>query len=143
MFAQGEKTNTNQKKVWTRLDLKTGYKEWRFHLTNLVLWLNLFDTRVYQFRPFVILSTHQGRENTLSKSFIEPFPLINTRQPVVASTRFSELPLGPRSLPTKLNWKYFIKWIPNCESRRMTPREFYVKKPCTVLDVIFLLSDIW
>ena len=40
---------------------------------------------------------------TLSGSFIEPFPLIYTRQPVEASTLFRELPLGPRSLPTKLN----------------------------------------
>ena len=40
---------------------------------------------------------------TLSGSFIDPFPLIYTRQPVVASTRFRELPLGPSSRPTKLN----------------------------------------
>lgn len=43
---------------------------------------------------------------TLSISLIEHFPLIYTRQPVEASTRFSELPLGPRSRPTKLNYKY-------------------------------------
>lgn len=42
---------------------------------------------------------------TLSGSLIEPFPLMYTRQPVVTSTRLSELPLGPRSRPTKLNWK--------------------------------------
>lgn len=29
-----------------------------------------------------------------------------TRQPVEASTRFSELPLGPRRRPTKLNWHH-------------------------------------
>lgn len=40
---------------------------------------------------------------TLSGSLIEPFPLIYTRQPVEASTLFNELPLGPRSRPTKLN----------------------------------------
>lgn len=35
---------------------------------------------------------------------MEPFPLINTRHPVEASTRFNELPRGPNSLPTKLNY---------------------------------------
>lgn len=40
---------------------------------------------------------------TLSGSFIDPFPLMYTRQPVEASTRFKELPLGPKSRPTKLN----------------------------------------
>lgn len=34
---------------------------------------------------------------------MEPFPLMKTRQPVDASTRFRELPLGPRIRPTKLN----------------------------------------
>jgi hypothetical protein len=34
---------------------------------------------------------------------MEPFPLMKTRQPVDASTRFRELPLGPRMRPTKLN----------------------------------------
>lgn len=38
-------------------------------------------------------------------SFIEPFPLIYTRQPVVTSTRFSEFPRGPKSRPTKLNYQ--------------------------------------
>jgi len=36
-------------------------------------------------------------------SLIEPRPRIKTRQPVVASTRFSEFPRGPKILPTKLN----------------------------------------
>jgi hypothetical protein len=44
---------------------------------------------------------------TFSVSFMEPFPLIKTRQPVDASTRFRELPLGPRMRPTKLNWRNF------------------------------------
>ena len=48
-------------------------------------------------------------ELTFSGSLIEPFPLMNTRQPVVASTRFNELPLGPRSRPTKLNWWKALK----------------------------------
>lgn len=35
---------------------------------------------------------------------MEPFPLMKTRHPVDASTRFRELPLGPKMRPTKLNW---------------------------------------
>ena len=35
---------------------------------------------------------------------MDPFPLMYTRQPVQASTRFREFPLGPKSRPTKLNW---------------------------------------
>jgi hypothetical protein len=35
---------------------------------------------------------------------MEPFPLMKTRQPVDASTCFRELPLGPKTRPTKLNW---------------------------------------
>jgi hypothetical protein len=42
---------------------------------------------------------------TLSVSLMEPFPLMKTRQPLDASTRFRELPLGPRIRPTKLNWR--------------------------------------
>lgn len=57
---------------------------------------------------------------TLSRSLIEPFPLIYTRQPVVASTRFNELPLGPSSRPTKLNWKYKIAFsLGNSKINRM------------------------
>jgi hypothetical protein len=44
---------------------------------------------------------------TFSVSLMEPFPLIKTRQPVDASTRFRELPLGPRMRPTKLNYRKF------------------------------------
>lgn len=56
---------------------------------------------------FDIIGTCTGRTFTLSGSFIEPFPLIYTRQPVEASTRFNEFPLGPRSRPTKLNYKFW------------------------------------
>jgi hypothetical protein len=40
---------------------------------------------------------------TFPGSFMEPFPLMKTRQPVDASTRFRELPRGPKMRPTKLN----------------------------------------
>ena len=42
---------------------------------------------------------------TFSVSLMEPFPLMKTRQPLDASTRLRELPLGPRMRPTKLNWR--------------------------------------
>lgn len=49
------------------------------------------------------MAWNRRRLRTLPGSLIEPFPLMYTRQPVEASTRFSELPRGPRSRPTKLN----------------------------------------
>ena len=58
---------------------------------------------IYMFRPVKKYSCRAII--TLSGSFIDPFPLIYTRQPVVASTLFRELPLGPRSRPTKLNYR--------------------------------------
>jgi hypothetical protein len=50
---------------------------------------------------------------TFPGSLMEPFPLMKTRQPVDASTRFRELPLGPRMRPTKLNWEKRKRKISN------------------------------
>jgi hypothetical protein len=48
-------------------------------------------------------TNHMVMRLTLAVSLIEPRPRIKTRQPVVASTRLSEFPRGPKILPTKLN----------------------------------------
>jgi hypothetical protein len=68
---------------------------------------------------------------TFPGSLMEPFPLMKTRHPVDASTRFRELPLGPKMRPTKLNWDIREEYI---NKKLKTAQWFFCvnfKKNCT------------
>lgn len=56
-----------------------------------------------------------GRTRTLFRSFIEPRPKTAILHNVSSCRRLSELPLGPSSLPTKLNCGEWRKPRYSCE----------------------------